>query len=281
MKAWGTKKIIRSEEVPEQGYAPWSFDQFSGFSVQRPHLHSFEEPAEEPPVDPAAEVEPAELPEDETAAAESVPEEEITPEAELEALREAARTEGYQAGHAEGFEKGRAAGDAAGRESGYAEGKETGQTHGRTAAANDVAQFQALLAGVEAAVADYEEKMAKPILDIALAVAKQVMRTTLVVEPDRILAVIREALNSLPELQGSLKLELHPDDLALVKVMLATEALSGQWRLEPNPDIERGGCLMSSANIDLDLTVATRWKRIVEALGRGDVELADDNELGS
>ncbi|PHV13094.1 flagellar assembly protein FliH [Chitinimonas sp. BJB300] len=274
MKAWGNKKIIRSEDIPEQGFSPWSFDQFSGFSVQRPDRHLFEEPNLDE-LHPEAAVE-AEATLAEVDNPSDSPVETLSEEDELAALRAAARAEGYQAGHAEGLEQGRAAGDAIGRENGYQEGMETGQTHGRSAAESDVVQFQALLSGVEIAVASYEEKMAKPILDIALAVARQVLRTAVQVEPDRILLVIREALNSLPDLQGNLKLELHPDDLALVKAMQATEALSGQWRLEPNPEIERGGCLMSSANVDLDLTITTRWQRIVEALGRSDVSLADN-----
>lgn len=285
MKAWGSKKIIRREELPELELAPWQVDQFSGSSVQRPHIERY---APEP-VLPTAEV--AELPPEQDIAAllaEVVSgESAVLPEAAVEvpppseeetlaALRSAAHQEAYQAGYAEGLEAGRAAGDAAGREAGYAAGLETGQTHGRAAAQLEVEQFQTLLAGLEQARQAYEAEMAQPILEIALAVARQMLRTTLAAEPERILALIRDALNSLPELQGNLRLELHPDDLALVQAMLVNETVSGQWRLEPNADISRGGCKISSANLDLDLTLASRWQRIVEALGRGEISLDGD-----
>ncbi|QNM98288.1 flagellar assembly protein FliH [Chitinimonas koreensis] len=265
MKAWGSKKIFRREELPP--LEPWQVDHFGGASVQRPHLFR-EEPPPPPEYEPTivAEEPDAGVPEPEPAG----PTAPMIGVNELEALKTSARDEGFQAGHAAGQEAGYAEGEQAGREAGYAAGFEAGQQKGRDAANAEVARFQALLAHLDAAVVGYETGLAKPILDIALAVARQMLRGTLAAEPERVLTVIRDAINALPELQGPLRLELHPDDLALVQTLLGGETTPGNWRLEPNPDIERGGCRIGNANVEVDLTLATRWQRVVESLGRQD-----------
>ncbi|GAB3265007.1 flagellar assembly protein FliH [Chitinimonas naiadis] len=271
MKAWGSKKIIRREDLPE--VALWQVDQFSGASVQRPHV-LVPEPldSEEPAIAPV-ELE-AELPESVEPEVRQVPM--VEPE-ELERLKSETRDAAYQSGYQDGRQQGQSDGETAGREAGYAAGFEAGQAQGRQVAGEEVARFMALSEQLGQEVAAYEARLAEPIRDIAIAVARQVLRTSLAVEPEKMLAVIREAINSLPELQGPLKLELHPDDIALVKSMLADDSTAAQWRFEAMPEMERGGARISHSTVELDLTLPNRWRRIVEALGSDEPWQIDDD----
>jgi flagellar assembly protein FliH len=271
MKAWGSKKILRGEDVAR--LETWRMDQFSGSSVQRPHVRAEPVPVEAPIAQPAPVLAAGEVDGMESGDA-SRPADEVipigpTPE-EIEAIRAAAHQEGFGMGHEAGRQAGYAVGEQAGREAGHAAGHASGLEQGRQAAAVEVDRFRTLLAQLESAVQGYEARLAQPIMDLSLAVAKQVLRTTLSLEPERIQAVIREAINSLPELQGPLRLDLHPEDVSLVHGLFADGFEIGQWRFEADETIERGGCRISNPTIEVDLTLPVRWRRIVEALGRDD-----------
>jgi flagellar assembly protein FliH len=275
MKAWGSKKIMRGDDVPP--LEPWLIDEFRGASVQRPHYH----PERQQPdtAETATAVAEAESAQTEPAEPEvEVAEPQVDLEAELAAARQAGHQEGYRTGHDAGWREGYGAGEQAGKEAGLQSGQAQGLQQGRAEAADEVSRFRDLLGVLESTVAAYENRLAVPIQDLAIAIARQMLRTTLAVEPERIQAVIREALASLPELQPPLRLELHPDDVALVHALFAQDAEIGQWRFEADPQIERGGCRISNAVAEVDLTLPARWRRIVGALGRQDAWTEADEQ---
>ena len=272
MKAWGSKKIFRSAELPD--VEPWHVGEFSGASIQRPHRHVDVAPEPEPaPVEEPVEAE-VDVPEVEV----MPPEPEVSVEDQLIALRNEASENGYASGFERGRESGHAAGFGEGRAAGLAEGHTQGLQAGRAEAQEEVARFNQLLGSLQTAISGYESTLAQPITDLALAIARQMVRTTLTNQPEHVLAVVREALNSMPELQGMPRIEMHPDDIAMLQSIMPTEATSGQWRFEPNTGIERGGCVISNASVEVDLTLANRWRRIVTMLGRDDAWLDENTD---
>lgn len=261
MKAWGSKKIFRGSELGD--VERWQVGEFRGPSVQRPYLTDPEPVAVLPDV--AEEPAVAEGPLEEVPPAPVGP----TPE-EIEAIRQAARVEGYR----EGFDKGRADGHAQGltdgRAEGHAQGLESGAEAARVALQDQLAQLREVLARVEDSTKVFEDALAEPVLTLALTAARQMARESLAQRPEGIVKLIREALDGLPELQGPFRVELHADDLELCKTHLLTEATAEQWRFDIGKDIERGGCRISNPSLEIDLTLPTRWRRVVESLGRSD-----------
>lgn len=274
MKAWGSKKIIRREEL-EAGIEAYTMGSFSGASIQSKGGRLKQPPAPPPPPPPApepvVEAPPAEPPRD--YAAEHA--------ARLQAQLQEAQQSGYQAGMTQGTAAGYAAGEAAGREAGEAAGQAKGYAEGlaeaRKQAAGEASRIKAAMDGLAVQLAEFESRMAGPILDIAIEVARQVVRKTLSTEPERLIGVIREALDVLPDLHNQPRLQLHPDDMDLVQTLLAADAASGGWRFEADSQIERGGCRLITGSVEADLTVSTRWRRVLETLGRHD-ELAPADE---
>ncbi len=191
--------------------------------------------------------------------------------AEIERLRETARTrghaEGYAAGHAQGHEAGRTEG----LEQGLSEGRETGYAEGHAEGLELARQEAERLKQLAQAAADSIDKMeattGDALLSLALSVAEQVLRSTLSAEPERILDLIRDVVQVDGSQQGLLKLRLNPDDLDLVDQYLQRDATITQWRLQADPSIERGGCIVETALGNIDATLQTRWQRVVSTLG--------------
>lgn len=181
---------------------------------------------------------------------------------ELEAMREAARQEGF----AQGLDEGRTQGHAEGRAEGHAEGFAAGSAEGEQAAKEELEQLRTVAASFGNAVAQADETIAKDVLDLALRLARGMVRTGLDVRPELIMSVVRDAINQLPILQQPALLMLNPQDAELVRHGMAEELATGGWRIVENGSIARGGCRVETASNQIDAQVEARWQRLTHAL---------------
>jgi flagellar assembly protein FliH len=181
---------------------------------------------------------------------------------ELEAMREAARQEGF----AQGLDEGRTQGHADGRAEGHAEGFAAGSAEGEQAASQELEQLRTVAASFGNAVAQADETIAKDVLDLALRLARGMVRTGLDVRPELIMSVVRDAINQLPILQQPALLMLNPQDAELVRHGMAEELATGGWRIIENGSIARGGCRVETASNQIDAQVEARWQRLTHAL---------------
>lgn len=178
---------------------------------------------------------------------------------ELEALREGARQDGY----AQGLEEGRAAGYQQGQADGYAEGAALGKRE----AAADLERLRAIAATFGDAVAQADETIAADVLELALRLARGMVRTAFDVRPDLIMDVVRDAIDRLPALQQPAVLTLHPEDAILVRDGMAEELAKGGWRIVEDRSLARGGCKVETASNQIDAQAEARWQRLTQALG--------------
>jgi flagellar assembly protein FliH len=172
--------------------------------------------------------------------------------AELEALREDARAEGY----AEGREEGRAAG--------HAEALEAG----RQEVALEMETLRAIAGTFSQAVTAADETIAADVLDLALHLARSMVRTAFTVRPELIIPIVREAIDYLPVLQQPAILALHPEDIEIARAALSDELDKGGWRVVADPQVGRGGCKVDTASNQIDAQASARWARLAHALGK-------------
>jgi len=171
---------------------------------------------------------------------------------ELEQIREDARKEGYEEGHA------------AGHADGHAEAMEAGQA----ATKEELQHMRALAESFGEALHGADQLIANEVLDLALQLAKGMLKNALQVKPELILPIVRDAIEYLPVLQQPALLVLHPDDAATVRAGIGEELDKGGWRVVEDPSIGRGGCKVDTASNQIDATAAARWQRLSHALGK-------------
>jgi len=175
---------------------------------------------------------------------------------EIEAIREAARQEGFAEGHAEGI--------AAGHQAGYQDGLE----QGREEASAELSHLQNLATEFGHAVTAADETISNDVLELALHLARNMVRTSFEVRPELILPVVREAIDYLPTLQQPALLMLHPEDALIVKSSIGHELDKTGWRVVEDENIARGGCRVDTASNQIDAQIASRWQRLAQALGK-------------
>ncbi len=166
----------------------------------------------------------------------------------LAAIREEARLAGYQAGHAAGHTDGLAA--------------------GRLDAANELEQLRQLAHAFGSALADADQLIANEVLELALRLARGMLKNALEVKPELLLPIVREAIEYLPVLQQPALLLLNPEDAQLVRDGIGEELEKGGWRVVEDAQIGRGGCKVDTASNQIDAQVASRWQRLTHALGK-------------
>lgn len=175
-----------------------------------------------------------------------------------------------------GFEEGRAAGHAEGLEAGRAEGYAAGRARAET----EAARLAGLADSMDEALRELDGEIAEQLMALAIEMARRMVKLTIAQHPESILETVRAALLQLP--QGHAHIQLHPDDLALVRELLGEQLAHAGHRLQENARLARGECLIDGQGAQVDATLATRWRRVLESIGheRARWEVMDEETAG-
>lgn len=205
-----------------------------------------------PTVEPEAPAEPAAAP----TTADGIP---LPTAEEIERIHNDAYATGLEAGR----EAGHAEGRAEGFEAGHAEGLKKGMTEARA----EAEKFMRLADNLRQSLGQLDQEVAEDLLSLAIDIAGQVIRQSLRVRPELLLPVVREALASLPPHHGHPALHLHPSDAALVRNHLGEQLTHNGWRIVEDDTVTTGGCRVTCGASEVDATIETRWRRVLDSLG--------------
>lgn len=195
-----------------------------------------------------------------TGAAAAQPQAAAAPSAEAIAAQvQAARQSGYQDGYRDGLVA--------------LEGFKQSYAQQITAQVGLIAQnYQARLDTLEAG-------LAVQVAEVAIALARQVVRGELAQRPELVVTVAQEALAATLVAAKQIAVHVHPDDHALIGQQ-AGEALAARGaRLVADPALTRGGVVVDSEVGVIDASVEARWRRATAAMGRGS-EFTDAEQDG-
>jgi len=148
-------------------------------------------------------------------------------------------------------------------DTGYA----AGYTEGIAAAKAVVATIATLMDSLTQALAGIEQGVADQLLALAIEIANQVLRQSLRLQPELLLPIVREAVTTLQPHHGQPLLFVHPDDATLVRKHLGEQLSHSNWRIIEDRLLTAGGCRVELGASEVDATLETRWRRVVEAIG--------------
>jgi flagellar assembly protein FliH len=147
------------------------------------------------------------------------------------------------------------------------EGYAAGFREGGALAAQHAARLQELVGAFIRESAQFNQRLADDLLGLSLAVSKQILRESLKVHPELILAIVNEVLGQLPHAHKHARLTLHPDDAALVRTRMGEPINHSGWHVLEDPKMARGGCRLDTPDCEIDATLESRWRRVTSALG--------------
>jgi flagellar assembly protein FliH len=153
---------------------------------------------------------------------------------------------------------------------GYAEGMKQAQKDAR----DNLKYLQSLISALASPLRELDKKVVDELVDLSMAVARQIIRRELKTSPGEIVAVVKEAVNLLPVSASDVSLELHPEDAALVRNALLPSDADTAWQIIEDPLLSRGGCRVSTNTSRIDATVENRINAAIAAVlgGERDVD---------
>jgi flagellar assembly protein FliH len=146
-----------------------------------------------------------------------------------------------------------------GYQDGYRDGLEALDAAKRQFARQVSGQMAAVVSAFDEQIAAHESRMAQALLDSAVTLARQVVRSELQQRPDCVTQVAREAVGALMASARQLRLRLHPDDAALVEQGAAETLRARDILIQADARIAPGGCIVDSDLGQVDARIATRW----------------------
>lgn len=172
--------------------------------------------------------------------------------AEIESIQKQAYTEGHDRGYREGHAKGLA--------------------QGETEVRQKAKTFEELIQTLDTPFEDLDEQVIEQTAQLAIAVARQIIRRELHADPGQVVAVVRDALKALPVMTRKIRVFLHPDDAVLVREVLSLhdDEDSQTWRIIEDPLLSRGGCKINSENSTIDASVEMRLQRVITGIMGGE-----------
>ena len=93
------------------------------------------------------------------------------------------------------------------------------------------------------------------------------LRQSLRIKPELLLPVVREAITTLHPHAGHPMLFVHPDDAGLIRQQMGEQLAHNNWRIVEDSGLTRGGCRVEYGASEVDATLETRWRRVIESMG--------------
>jgi flagellar assembly protein FliH len=112
---------------------------------------------------------------------------------------------------------------------------------------------------------DLDAEVERQLTLLAVSVGKQILRRELRTDPAQIVAIIRESVARLPAAARDVRVQLHPEDAAVVRENLATPTADRAWSIVEDPALSRGGCLVRTDTSQIDARLDSRVNAIVSA----------------
>lgn len=118
------------------------------------------------------------------------------------------------------------------------------------------------------------EDIEHQLTQLAVALAQQLVRRELKVEPGEIIGLIRDSVKLLPGNTRNISILLHPEDARLVRSALSLETSDDEhsWKLIEDPMITRGGCQINAAPSAINATLENRLSELAASVLGGERE---------
>ena len=147
------------------------------------------------------------------------------------------------------------------RDAAYQEGFQSGRDAGLASAKQQIDEQSQLLSNIINQLSEplsrCGEKTQQELLELAFAVARQIVRRELQQDPTQLIAIIRDSLKLLPIGAENITIALHPEDASIVSNVLNIdgETSADGWQIKGDPSVERGSCQVSTEDSKIDASI--------------------------
>jgi flagellar assembly protein FliH len=147
---------------------------------------------------------------------------------------------------------------------GFKDGHVEGVRKGEAELAKRISEVDVKLAALDAIMGalakpleELDSQVEQELTRLTLTIAKHLVRRELRMDPAQVIGIIRHTVSLLPLSARKIKIQLHPDDAAIVREKLARGSGEQEWQLAEDPLMARGGCRLTTENSSIDARFET------------------------
>ena len=163
----------------------------------------------------------------------------------------------------------------------YKAGFAKGLSDGLASVQNEINQRLAVLNSAVQFIAKpveaVDEHVEQELASLAIEIAKQIIRREIKLDSGHVVAVVREAIASLPVSSESVTVHLNPEDAAYVKEALSLGDTENSCKIIEDPVVSFGGCRISTSTSQIDATIEKQVAAISARIFGGERD-ADSDE---
>ena len=148
----------------------------------------------------------------------------------------------------------------------YSRGLKDGFTAGETKVKEQAKTFIDLANSLQNPIKQLDEETEREVVQMCLAIAKQIIRREITLDTGHIISVVREALAALPAASRKVRINLHPDDVILVRQHMTELDEETSWSVVEDITLSRGGCKVVTEYSQIDATLETRISMIASKI---------------
>lgn len=164
---------------------------------------------------------------------------------------------------------------------GYQQGLQEGRDAGLKEFAQRVQYLEQIMLSLSEPFETLDETVEQQLAQLAMLVARQLVRRELRTDPQQVIGVVREALSALPVTARNVQLALHPEDAAMIRESLSLQEGEHNIQLGPpgedssdgggihvvdDPVQSRGGCRVLTEVSQIDATVESRLNAVIASV---------------
>jgi flagellar assembly protein FliH len=151
------------------------------------------------------------------------------------------------------------------RAAGVREGEAAGRSRAEAEVQPVIERFTRTIAELAEARARFRREAEADMLQLALAIARRVLRRELAVDPEALHGLVLGALEKL-EAQEIARVRVHPSQAAAVSALLREASGRGTVEIAPDGGLAPGAALFETARGTLDASVETQLQEIERGL---------------
>lgn len=163
------------------------------------------------------------------------------------------------------------------RREGFAQGQKEGREAGLKEFSDKAHSLQQLIHTLTVPFDQLDEEIEQQLAELAMVVARQLIRRELQTDPEQVIGVVREALGVLPLAAREVRLVLNPEDAVIVREALVLQE-GNSIKIIEDPVQGRGGCRVLSEASQIDATVESRLNAVIAHVlgGQRSSDVAED-----
>ncbi len=149
------------------------------------------------------------------------------------------------------------------RQEGFRQGLQEGRDQGREEMLGQARILELIIQTLAQPLEQLDDSVEQQLAQLAMLVARQLVRRELKTDPGQVIGVVREALAALPVAAREVQLVLNPEDAELVCEALSLQEGEQAIRVVEDPVLDRGGCRVVTSTSQIDATIETRLNSVI------------------